>query len=248
LIVEGIAYVFAQYLCAKATSLPSFKRGELMENRMKRAGVPFRDNQRTSSENEEEEFSLLFPGGKTASREKERKSLVRGRMILLIGIVLLLILGIMGVSLRLSGSWMSSVSKKWSYQTGAGIYSSPTVVNGIIYVSSQSGNLYALDAVSGHEKWSYHLTSEGTSNPSSPTVTNGIVYVSPLTGKLYALDAVTGSEKWSYQIGDAVYSSPTVVNGILYIGSAPHKSLHVVGESELAKGLANLPGHCLHSS
>lgn len=30
-------------------------------------------------------------------------------------------------------------------------------------------------------------------------------------------------------------------------GSAPHKSLHVVEESELAKGLANLPGHCLRS-
>jgi outer membrane protein assembly factor BamB len=32
----------------------------------------------------------------------------------------------------------------WQIETGGGVFSSPTVVDGVLYVGSEDGNLYAL--------------------------------------------------------------------------------------------------------
>jgi outer membrane protein assembly factor BamB len=45
----------------------------------------------------------------------------------------------------------------------------------MIYLGSEDGNLYALDAVSGWLKWSYQA---GRSVSASPTVVGEIVYIS----------------------------------------------------------------------
>ena len=75
-------------------------------------------------------------------------------------------------------------TRKWSYRTGGYITSSPTVANGIVYVGSEDGSLYALDAASGHKQWSYQT---GYYVASSPTVVNGVVYVGSDDHNLYAL-------------------------------------------------------------
>ncbi len=96
------------------------------------------------------------------------------------------------------------------------VYSSPAVVNGIVYFGSLDNNLYAIDAVTGREKWRF-----GTRGAvySSPSVVNGIVYFGSLDNNLYAIDAVTGKELWRYTTWRKVYSSPVVSNGVVYIGS-----------------------------
>jgi outer membrane protein assembly factor BamB len=35
-------------------------------------------------------------------------------------------------------------AKLWSYTTGGGVYTSPSVSNGLVYVGSDDGNVYAL--------------------------------------------------------------------------------------------------------
>ena len=105
----------------------------------------------------------------------------------------------------------------WSYATGGAVSSSPAVVNGVVYVGSADGNLYAFDSVLGGKLWSY---ATGGAVSSSPAVVNGVVYVGSADGNLYALNAVTGSRLWSYATGGAVYSSPAVVNGIIYVASS----------------------------
>jgi eukaryotic-like serine/threonine-protein kinase len=37
----------------------------------------------------------------------------------------------------------STGTKLWSYTTGGGVYSSPTVADGVVYVGSDDGNVYA---------------------------------------------------------------------------------------------------------
>src|SRR5437660_7552558 len=54
----------------------------------------------------------------------------------------------------------TSGAKQWSFSTGAGIFSSPVVANGILYFGSDDGNLYALDARSGTKKWLYSTTAQ----------------------------------------------------------------------------------------
>jgi outer membrane protein assembly factor BamB len=43
----------------------------------------------------------------------------------------------------------------WNYTTGFSVGSSPAVVNGVVYIGSGDGNVYALDAKSGVKLWNY---------------------------------------------------------------------------------------------
>ena len=61
----------------------------------------------------------------------------------------------------------------WTTTTSADVDSSPAVAGGVVYVGSDKGNVYALDAVSGAKKWAYPLATD-----SSATVADGVVYVS----------------------------------------------------------------------
>ena len=70
--------------------------------------------------------------------------------------------------------------------------SSPAVVNGVVYIGSGDGNVYALDASTGATLWSYDT---GDPAQSSPAVVNGVVYINSFrdsnNGNVYALNAST---------------------------------------------------------
>ena len=104
----------------------------------------------------------------------------------------------------------------WTYQTGGHVYSSPCVVNGILYVGSNDNNVYALDAASGTKIWNY---TTGDRVDSSPCVVDGVVYVGSYDSNVYALTASTGVKLWNYTTGNWVMSSPCVVNGVVYVSS-----------------------------
>lgn len=96
----------------------------------------------------------------------------------------------------------------------------PTTDSGTVYVGSDDGKIYALNAADGTKKWEF--TTGGVVR-ASPTVADGIVYVGSQDNKVYALNAVDGSKKWEFTTGDDVHNSPTVVNGIVYVGSWDNK-------------------------
>ena len=98
----------------------------------------------------------------------------------------------------------------WNYTTGNSInYSSPTVLNGVVYFGSVDHYVYALNAATGAYIWSYKT---GGAVDSAPAVANGVVYVGSDDHNVYALNAATGSKIWSYGTGGGVESSPAVVN------------------------------------
>jgi outer membrane protein assembly factor BamB len=73
--------------------------------------------------------------------------------------------------------------KRWKYTTGYDVVSSPAVANGVVYVGSWDGKLYALQARTGSDLWSYKI---GSTISSSPVVVNGMVYVCSDGGDVYA--------------------------------------------------------------
>src|ERR1035437_4035088 len=78
----------------------------------------------------------------------------------------------------------------WKYTTNGGIiFSSPAVANGVVYIGSEDGNLYALNASTGVPLWQY---TTGNAIYSSPAVANGVVYVGSHDGNLYAFDRAGG--------------------------------------------------------
>jgi serine/threonine protein kinase len=111
-------------------------------------------------------------------------------------------------------------SQKWTFGAGNAVFSSPTVINGIVYFGSYDRNLYALNAASGQKVWEFRT---GNTVYSSPTVVNQVIYCGSHDGNLYALDTTSGQKIWSFHLGNQVLSSPTVDSGVVYIGSADGK-------------------------
>ena len=121
----------------------------------------------------------------------------------------------------LSPSTVPGMDLLWTFTAapstnGSAIESSPSEVNGVVYVGSDNGNLYALNAATGAQRWSFNAGN--LSLVSSPAVVNGVVYVDGASD-VYALNAATGAQIWSFATGGEG-SSPTVANGVVYVGSA----------------------------
>jgi eukaryotic-like serine/threonine-protein kinase len=113
---------------------------------------------------------------------------------------------------------VTDLVKRWSFQSGGMIRSSPVVAGHVVYVGSDDGSLYALKADDGAYLWSRPIGGAVESVPAVDTDA-GIVYVGSDDHSLYALDAGTGSKIWSFKTGGAVISSPDLSGGIVYFGS-----------------------------
>ena len=116
----------------------------------------------------------------------------------------------------MAGTNMSKGKLTWSFKTGDDVISSPAVANGVVYVGSDDGNVYALNATTGTMLWNYMT---GNSVLSSPAISNGVVYVGSYDNNTWALNATTGAKVWSFTTGWYVDSSPAVSDGVVYIGS-----------------------------
>jgi serine/threonine-protein kinase len=103
---------------------------------------------------------------------------------------------------------------RWRYATGDAVTSSPAVVDGVVYIGSTDGSVYALDVTTGKKKWAY---ATGDKVEGTPAVVDGVVYIGSTDGSVYALHAATGERKWAYATGDKFEAAPTAVDGMVYI-------------------------------
>lgn len=106
---------------------------------------------------------------------------------------------------------------KWRYATGGAVKSSPAVsADGMIYVGSYDGRLYALNA-NGSLAWRY--TTGGPVHSSPAVAADGTIYFGSDDGHLYALNR-DGNLKWRYATVGSVRSSPAIAaDGTVYVGS-----------------------------
>ncbi len=116
-----------------------------------------------------------------------------------------------------TGGIVPTNTELWHFKMGYYVESMPTVSDSVVYVGSDYDKLYAIDAVTGKEKWNFKMGSD--EYLSSPAVSNDIVYVGSEDKNLYAIDAVTGKEKWRFTTGGGVGSSPAVSDSVVYVGS-----------------------------
>ncbi len=104
----------------------------------------------------------------------------------------------------------------WALKTGGGIESSPSVVDGMIYVGSFDRKMRCVNGETGQEAWSYE-TQDGIL--SSPAVWMGKVFFGGWDRWVYCLDKKTGEKVWAKETGDQVWASPLVLDGRVFIGS-----------------------------
>lgn len=109
----------------------------------------------------------------------------------------------------------------WTVPTGI-VRDNPSVVNGILYIGSESYRLIAIDMATGLQKWALPSYSDNNNHlihgvGSSPTVHNGVLYTG---APLRAYDAATGTLKWEYALVNSAVVKPVCENGTIF-GTSP---------------------------
>ncbi|HEX4770410.1 MAG TPA: PQQ-dependent dehydrogenase, methanol/ethanol family [Bryobacteraceae bacterium] len=123
----------------------------------------------------------------------------------------------------------------WSKELGTtrGLEATSLVESGIIYTTGAWSVVYAFDAKTGHEKWTYDpkVPRERAYFICCDVVNRGValhkgkVYLGTLDGRLIALDQQTGAPVWSVQTTDptkaySITAAPMIANDKVVIGNA----------------------------
>ncbi|MFQ5808246.1 MAG: PQQ-binding-like beta-propeller repeat protein [Armatimonadota bacterium] len=112
---------------------------------------------------------------------------------------------------------------RWRFRTQGSIGSSSPVIdrNGVIYIATGDGTVYAINA-DGTQKWAFPT---GGGVDTTPAIgEDGTIYVASVEQKLYAIKP-DGTQKWVFDLGVPLYgayghSSPAVIqDGTIYVGS-----------------------------
>jgi len=121
----------------------------------------------------------------------------------------------------LNATSVLTLAPAWVFPTGDAVTATPTVVNGTVYVGSWDGKFYAIDAVTGTERWHFTIDAQlaihpqpGNRQPTDVTSDGGVITSSahflPAEGSrpdllifgggytLYALRAADGSLFWKH--------------------------------------------------
>ncbi len=130
-------------------------------------------------------------------------------------------------------SWTSFITNLWDDGTPAKIAGGLSVAYETVFFGTENGEVIALDANTGEQKWKSVVKGEVLA---SPAVEGGVVVVNTGSGFVFALDAGTGEEVWAFEsdvppLSLRGVSSPAAVNGGAIIGTATGKLVVNILES-----------------
>ena len=136
---------------------------------------------------------------------------------------------------------LANLQKVWQWLQPSGglrtFYASPIVVDGVVYIGSETGYFYAISEATRTVLWSRNfgvtpggpcgtLGITGTATVVNDPATGLTVYVNAPDGQLYALSAATGATLWQATVDTPsttvqdyyAWGSPLVANGHVYVG------------------------------
>ncbi len=105
---------------------------------------------------------------------------------------------------------------RWEVDLPGVALGTPAIVGDLVFVSTDGGEIVALEASSGVTRWTHNI---GSPSDSAPAVAGDLVYLGARNHRLLALDRNNGELRWESNLGNIVLGSPIVSDGTLYIGS-----------------------------
>jgi polyvinyl alcohol dehydrogenase (cytochrome) len=128
---------------------------------------------------------------------------------------------------KLNDKTVGQLKLKWAfgYPGSSSAYAQPTVVRGRLFVGTDTGSFYALNAETGCVYWTFQAKSGVRATASvgrvGNTGTRSAVFFGDLKGNVYALDARSGRLIWTTRVEEHVTSritaAPTLHDGVLYV-------------------------------
>ncbi|MHB1843239.1 MAG: outer membrane protein assembly factor BamB family protein [Deltaproteobacteria bacterium] len=109
----------------------------------------------------------------------------------------------------------------WRFDAGGAINVSPVRDGGKLFIASDAGRLFCLEAATGSELW---RTQIGESASAPLAVADGTVFVPTEESSLFAFDEATGKRRWHYrrelsgQFSLRTRSAPKVAGNVIYQG------------------------------
>src|SRR5690349_24884642 len=135
---------------------------------------------------------------------------------------------------QINEATVSRLGLAWSRDlpTTRGVEATPIVVDGVMYTTSTWSVVYALNARTGDQVWTYDPKADRTRARTicCDSVNRGVafydgkVYVGVTDGRLIALNAADGKVVWTTQTTDpkqgySITGAPRIANGLVLIGN-----------------------------
>ncbi|MGH9659218.1 MAG: pyrroloquinoline quinone-dependent dehydrogenase, partial [Bryobacteraceae bacterium] len=136
---------------------------------------------------------------------------------------------------------IKKLAVKWVFQAGVqdhGLQATPIVVDGVMYITTSWNRVYAIDAETGREIWSYHYAAPkdfgliyGPWNR-GVAVGAGRVFMGTVDNHVVALDQKTGREMWNVEVesmakcGCNITGAPLLVKDKVVVGVTGGDSAH----------------------
>ena len=127
----------------------------------------------------------------------------------------------------LSPAQVSRLKLKWAFALPGSIsvYGQPTIVDGRVFVSSDTAYVYSLDADTGCVHWSFQAQAGVRSaiviGPLKPGAAKYAAFFGDIHGNAYAVDTTNGELLWKTHVDDhqlaRITGAPKLYNGRLYV-------------------------------
>jgi uncharacterized delta-60 repeat protein len=140
----------------------------------------------------------------------------------------------------------SSGATLWSRGLASGSGGPAAIANGIAYVATSAGRVWAISTATGAQLPTWTVFAAGGAVGGAPAVADGALYFGAGDGKVYALDASTGAALpgWPVSAGAAAnfVSSPAVDGGSVFIAGQDSKLYALDAETGSTLWAATLGG------
>ena len=140
---------------------------------------------------------------------------------------------------KLSAADVPRLKPKWvfAFPDATSMRSQPAVYRGRVFVGSQDGSVYSLDAATGCTHWSTVVNAEVRSGMAVGEIAGKpTIFFGDSSGYYYALDGQTGKTLWQLRLTEHPAAkgtaTPVFYRGRVYIGA-----------TALEEGLGNAPGY-----
>ena len=128
----------------------------------------------------------------------------------------------------LGAAQVPNLQLKWAFgfPNGSSAYGQPAVAGGRVFVGSDNGFVYSLDASTGCVYWSFEAKGGVRTAISVGTIKTAsgmrhALYFGDLKANVFAIDAETGAQIWTHRVDThpfaRVTGAPTLYNGKLYV-------------------------------